>query len=272
MRAIFIALGRSLRSLLRLDVFGHLIWPGIVSGLLWLTVAILSWSMLIGGVVRWIEGVGWGIGDQLSASTLAGGVVVFLVKVTVAFAFVPLFYVTSLALVALVALPMMLDRVAQRDYADLEQRRGGSNMGSVVNTLVALLWFTLVIVASLPLWLIPGVSLIVPVLATGWLNQRVFGYDALMRHADRDELVRLRQQQRPSLLLLGGGTSLLAYVPVLNIIAPALSGLAFVHFLLEALRRERQVRGVSILDPEAGGSSLAGAPVPLPATAIHREE
>ncbi|MDR0633601.1 MAG: EI24 domain-containing protein [Azoarcus sp.] len=252
MRGIFIALGRSLRSLLRLDVFGHLIWPGIVSALLWMIVAVLSWSALVGTIVQWIEGLGWGIGEQVSASALMAGIVLLLVKIAVAFSFVPLFYVTSAALVALVALPMMLDRVAQRDYADLEQRRGGTNMGSIVNTLVALLWFSIIIIVSLPLWLVPGVALVAPLLATGWLNQRIFSYDALMRHADRDELTRLRQELRPPLLLLGGGTALLAYVPVLNIVAPALSGLAFVHFLLETLRRER---GASIPTPEPGVSA-----------------
>lgn len=251
MRGIFIALGRSLRSLLRLDVFGHLIWPGIVSALLWMIVAVLSWSALIATIVQWVEGLGWGIGEQISTSALMAGVVLLLVKIAVAFSFVPLFYVTSAALVALVALPMMLDRVAQRDYADLEQRRGGTNMGSIVNTLAALLWFSIVIIVSLPLWVVPGVALVAPLLATGWLNQRIFSYDALMRHADRDELARLRQELRPPLLLLGGGTALLAYVPVLNIVAPALSGLAFVHFLLEALRCERNA---GIPAPEPGAS------------------
>jgi len=246
---ILVALGRSLRSLLRLDVFGHLIWPGIVSALLWITVAVLSWAVAVDTIMETIQGFGW-VGDKISASVWVAGIVLLLVKLLLVLAFVPLIYVTSAVLVATVALPLMLDRVARRDYTDLEQRNGGSNMGSIGNTLAALLWFLLMMAASLPLWLIPGVALVAPVLGVGWLSQRIFGYDALMRHADRDELVRLRQELRPQMLLLGGGTSLLAYVPVANIVAPAFSGLAFVHFLLEALRRERHERGVTTLDPE----------------------
>jgi len=242
MQGILIALGRSVRSLARLDVFGHLIWPGIVSALLWVTVAVFSWAMAVDSIMEYIQGLGW-VGDKISASVWVAGIVLILVKLFVVLAFVPLFYVTTAILVATVALPLMLDRVAQRDYADLEQRRGGSNIGSIVNTLVAVLWFLLIMAASLPLWLIPGVALVAPVLATGWLAQRIFGYDALMRHADQDELVRLRQELRPQMLLLGGGTTLLAYVPVVNIVAPAFSGLSFVHFLLEALRLDRQEYG-----------------------------
>lgn len=241
MRDILTALGRSVRSLARLDVFGHLIWPGVVSALLWVAIAVFSWTMVIDTIMETIQGFGW-VGDRISASVWAAGIVLILVKMFVVLAFVPLFYVTTAVLVAVVALPMMLDRVARRDYADLEQCRGGSGMGSIGNTLAALLWFVLIMVASLPLWIIPGVALVAPVLAMGWLNQRIFCYDALMCHANRDEYVRLRQELRPQMLLLGSVTTLLAYVPVANIVASAFSGLVFVHFLLEALRCERQKR------------------------------
>jgi hypothetical protein len=243
MHDLFVALGRSLRSLKRLDVLGHLIWPSIAAALLWIVVAVLSWASLVDAIVHWTEDWGW-----------FGVVAAFMAKFVAMLAFVPLFYVTAALFVAVVALPMMLDRVARSDYADLEQRRGGSNAGSIGNTLVALLCFVLIFIVSLPLWwLIPGGgALIVPVFVTGWLNQRVFGYDALMLHADRAELDHLRRKLRSSLLLLGCLTSLLAYVPLVNIIAPAFSGLAFVHFLLEALRRER---GVGISEPGLPGNS-----------------
>lgn len=251
MSDLFIAFGRSMRSLFRLDVFWHLIWPGIVAAAFWFVVAFFSWASLTGTIMDIIEGAGW-VGDKIAASAVMAAIVLFLIKLLVVLAFVPLFYVTTAVIVGTVALPMMLNRVAARDYADLELRRGGSDMGSIANTLLALLWFLLGLFLSLPLWLIPGVAFVAPVLATAWLNQRIFGYDALMRHADRDELLRLREALRSQLLLLGGGTALLVYIPVINIVAPAFSGLAFVHYLLEALRRER---GVTLL-PQTAGARL----------------
>ncbi|MDR2880764.1 MAG: EI24 domain-containing protein [Azoarcus sp.] len=221
---VLVALGRSIRSLVRPGVFIHLVWPGVVSTLLWIIVAWLSW----GALTDWI-------GNLIGVS--GKGTVV--VKMLVVLALLPLIFVFAMLLVSSVALPIMLDHVARRDYADLEQRRGGSNMGSVRNTLRALPKYLLVIVVSLPFWLIPGVALVVPLLATSWLNQRLFGYDALMLHADGDELVSLPQEVRSRMRLLGGVTALPAYIPVVNIVASALSGLAFVHFLLEALRRRR---------------------------------
>lgn len=247
MKEILLAFGRAFRSLWRRDIFWHLLWPGLVAVALWLTLGVLQWEPMIAALQGWIHALPV-VGEWLTTSEAAAAIVLVLLKVGVALAFVPLIYVTAAVLVAVVALPLMLERVGRRDYADLEQRRGGSNVGSVWNAIVASVLFIFAFIVSLPFWLIPGVGLIVSVLLTGWLNQRAFGYDALMLHADADELGRVRADQRLPMLALGGTCALLAYVPVLNLFAPAFSGLAFVHFLLEALRRERMRNGVTILD------------------------
>jgi len=242
MGGTFTAFGRALRSLVRPSVFFRLVWPGIVSALLWGIVAALFWTETVDVVMGYVQGFGW-VGSKISALGWIASIMRFVAKLFVIFVLLLLFYVTSIVLMSWVAMPMALGYVTRRDYADLEQRHGGSDMGSIVNTVVALLWFLLVMAISLPLWLIPGVALIAPILAISWLNQRIFGYDALMRHADRDELVRLRQELRSKMMLLVGWATLLGYVPFINIVAPAFSGLAFVHFLLEALRRDRRARG-----------------------------
>ena len=75
---------------------------------------------------------------------------------------------------------------------------------------------------------------------TAWLNQKAFGYDALMLHADRQEMRNLPRARRDSLWALGGLCALLAYVPVVNLLAPAFSALVFVHYMLIALGRARE--------------------------------
>jgi len=255
MRDILLAFGRALRSLARRDIFWHLLWPGIVAALVWLVIAVFSWAALIAAVMGWIEGWAF-VGGWLDSSEVFAAVTLIMVKLAVALAFVPLIYLTAALLVATIALPMMLERVAKRDYTDLELRRGGSNLGSAWNAVVASALFLGGLLVSLPFWLIPGVGLVASVLLTGWLNQRAFGYDALMLHADGGEMERLRATQRMPMLVLGGTCALLAYIPVVNLMAPAFSGLAFVHFMLEMLRRERQRNGVTLLDPEPVVSTL----------------
>ena len=85
--------------------------------------------------MTWLGGLSW-VGSWLNGSELAAGVVLILVKIAVALGFVPLIYLTAAVLVAVVALPMMLERVARRDYSDLEQRHGGSNLGSIWNAII----------------------------------------------------------------------------------------------------------------------------------------
>jgi CysZ protein len=246
---LLVAFGRASRSLLRKDIFWHLLWPGVVSMVIWSVVAVLVWGPVTDGVFGWVSGWVF-VGSWISASDAAAGVTLLLIKIAVGLVVVPLIYVTAALLVATIALPLMLERIGRTDYGELEQRRGGSNMGSAMNSVVSGLLFLLMLLVSLPFWLIPGVGLLVSVVLTGWLNQRAFGYDALMLHADGDELARLRSDWRPQMLLLGGGCALLAYVPFVNLLAPAFAGLAFVHYMLETLRRHRLQHGVSLLDAE----------------------
>ncbi|AVZ79775.1 hypothetical protein C3497_10255 [Zoogloeaceae bacteirum Par-f-2] len=244
---ILVSLTRALRSLAQPGILWQLIWPGLAAALVWLVVAIFSWAALVDGLVGWVESWTW-IGPWVSQSEVAGGVLLVLAKIAVFLLFVPMIYLTAALLVAVVALPIMLEKVAVREYGDLEQRRGGSNLGSLWNSALAALLFLLALLLSLPFWLIPGFGLVASVGLTAWLNQKAFGYDALMLHADADEMLALRRDLRAQMLLLGGVCALLAYVPLVNIVAPAFCGLAFVHFMLEALRRTRAERGVSILD------------------------
>ena len=258
MKDILFAFGRATRSLFQRDIFWHLLWPGVVSMLVWMIVAVLAWTPVTDWIYAWVGGWTF-VGGWISASEATAVLTLMLIKIAVGLAFVPLVYVTAALIVATIALPLMLERVSRRDYADIEQRSGGSNLGSAWNSIVAGILFFLALILSLPFWLIPGVGLLVSVLLTGWLNQRAFGYDALMLHADGEELNRLRRDWRPQMLLLGGGSALLAYVPVINLVAPAYAGLSFVHYLLERLRQDRRLRGVTLLDAEASNLPRASS-------------
>lgn len=250
MKAIIQALLRASRSLFERGIFWHLLWPGLLASLFWGLVAVFSWRPLTEGVFLWVNGLPV-IGSWFSASEAGSVVSLLLVKIVLAFAFLPLIYLSAALLVAAFALPMMLERVGRRDYADLEQRHGGTSLGSVRNSLGAVFIYLGLLLLSLPFWLIPGVGLGASLLLTGWLNQRAFGYDALMLHADAVELQQLREDWRPQMLALGASSGLLAYVPVLNLIAPAFAGLAFVHYLLAQLRAHRLAAGVSIIDADS---------------------
>lgn len=250
MSLVIQALVRALRSLTRGDVIWHLVWPGLLSLAIWALLAMLFWGSVVGGVMGWMSGWEW-LDNWISSSEFGAGFLMVLVHIVIALLILPLVYVTAALIVAGVALPMMLERVAATDYRQLEQRHGGTQVGSVMNAVSTGALFVLALLVSLPLWLVPGLGILIPLLLTAWLNRRAFRYDALMMHGDREEMKRIPQQNASGLLMLGVGCAALGYVPILNLFAPAFCGLAFVHYLLEALQQERQKSGWVVLDRPA---------------------
>lgn len=238
MKDILLAYARAVKSLTERGVLWHLIWPSLVAAVVWLGIGIAFWQPMVDAVMAFIGSWDWAA-SKMDTSELGAAFVLVVVKISLAVLFLPLVYVTAALIVAVFALPLMLEKVAVSRYADLEMRKGGTMSGSAVNAVVAVLLFVVALLVSLPFWLIPGVGLVVSLLLTAWMNKKAFGYDALMLHADKAEMSRLRARHSGAMLGLGVGCALLAYVPIVNLFAPAFCGLAFVHYLLEALRRDR---------------------------------
>jgi hypothetical protein len=82
----------------------------------------------------------------------------------------------------------------------------------------------------------------------GWLNRRTFAYDALSMHATAGEWQAIRTGQKAPLFMLGLTMALLAHIPFVGLLVPALAALSFVHYGLEALR----VHAVGPLSPLRG--------------------
>ena len=238
MSAVLTAYLRALRSLLTPGILWHLLWPTVLSVVFWIAVAWMSWDTVGAGVERLFVEVGWLNWLQMrwEASALAGAL---FVKVVLVLLLIPLIYGTALFIVAVFALPLMLERVAAKDYPELERRDGGTLAGSLSNALMAVAVFLVGWVVTLPLWLIPGMAIVLPVLLAGYLNYRGFSYDALSAHAGADEIDAVLVRERGGLYLAGIVAGLLAFIPVINLVAPAYAGLAFIHYCLETLRRER---------------------------------
>ena len=239
MKTVLLSYFSAARSLTRRGVLWHLMWPTLVATLAWTTLLVSSWGSLIEVGTRLITGMPL-VGGWLAASDTALVVALVMFKIGLVVLALPIIYVTAAFLVAAIALPLMAEKVAALDYADIARRKGGSQTGSVWNALTSVLQFLVLLVLSLPLWLIPGVGLIISLVLTAWLNQRAFRYDALMAHADTFEMKDLPARHASGLFGVGLFGAVMAHLPLINLFAPALSGLAFVHYLLSALRVSRQ--------------------------------
>ena len=214
-----------------------MVWPMLVSLAVWGSVAIFLWvrtAVWLGGLLRqWLESAPYlGQLNLADATLIAAHVLLFL-------AFVPLVYMTALFILGIFGMQSMVDHVARRTYPQLELRRGGSVFGSVWNGVVALAGMLLLFLASLPLWLAPPLWPVLAVAILGWGNQRLLRYDALAEHADGGEMQRVFRGRRLRLYVMGVLLALIAYVPLLGLLAPVAFGLAFIHYLLGALAAER---------------------------------
>lgn len=225
---------RAFVSLLHPRMLLLMIWPVLIALALWILLAALFWAQ----AAQWVE-------VTLRQSSMVEWMIQFwplalfaahIGWVVLALAFVPLVLVTAVLIIGMFAMPMMVNHVAERDYRELERRRGGSFAGSAWNSVAALLWLAALVLVTLPLWLLPLFWPLLPLLFYGYLNQRVFRYDAICEHASEQELAQIVRADRGSLFGLGVIIALVGHVPVLGFFSPVYGGLVFIHYGLERLR------------------------------------
>jgi CysZ protein len=235
MRQLFFAFNKAARDLFTPAVIWRALVPPVLSLILWVVIALSVWDSAIVLVEQFIPVLpwsGWEWLSQWAATFLLFGV------------FIAMSYVTTLAMVAIVILPGLINLVARRDYPDLARHGENVFWGSLVTTVSASLIYALGVLMTLPLLLIPGAVLVVPVVWTAWLNQRTFRYDSLAEHATKAEMATLLK--RGGFFGAGFSCALLAHVPLFNFVVPVYTALVFVHLGLQRLRELRQRQGVQL--------------------------
>ena len=229
-----------LANLLHPRMLWLMLWPMMVSLVMWATVAIVLWTRValwLAEVLRtWLEpAAGFVRLDFGGATVIAANVILFLL-------FVPLVYLTALFILSIFGMQKMVDHVATRSFPTLERRRGGGMAGSGWNAIVALLGMAGMFLISLPAWILPPLWPLIPLLILAWGNQRLLRYDALAEHADEEEMARIFRERRAGMYGMGVLLALAAYVPLVGFIAPVVFGLAYIRYLLGALQALRDAR------------------------------
>jgi hypothetical protein len=226
-----------LANLLHPRMLWLMIWPMLVSLFVWGLVAFWLWTRLAlwiaGNLDKWLNFVPFVASLDLGTATLvAANVLLFLL-------WVPLVYLTALFILGIFGMQQMVEYVASRSFPGLERRRGGGVAGSGWNAFVALAGMGLMFLVTVPLWLLPPLWPVIPVVILAWGNQRLLRYDSLAEHADAQEMERIFRERRGAMYVMGLLLALAAYVPIVGFIAPVVFGLAFIRYLLGALDRAR---------------------------------
>ena len=233
MERIVAALLKGIASLLHPRMLWLVIWPMLVALAIWATLAALYWGEAINWVdlelhqwsaYRWALSV-WPI--KLFAAWLGWLLLLFL--------FVPVVLMTAVLIISVVSMPAMVAHVGERDYPRLARRNGGTFAGSAWNAVVALALFMLLFAVTLPLWLLPLLWPVLPLILFGYFNQRVYRYDALAEHGTPVEIPEVIARNRGELFLLGVALAIVGHLPLVGLAMPVYGGLVFIHYCLARL-------------------------------------
>lgn len=252
----------------------------------------LFWQPAVAAIETWLVSLG---AFQAAAGWLSdlglSGMVALVPAALVLMAATPLILVVSLLLVAAFMTSAMAELVGQRRFPDLERKRGGTLVAAVWWSLASTVVALVLMVLSMPLWLIPPLVLVLPPLIWGWLTYRVFAFDSLAVHASKEERQRILREHRANLLIMGiltgylgaapsllwaSGALFVALAPLLVPLAVwiytlvfALASLWFSHYVLTVLEGMRRLdRAVPPTEQETVSST--GPVLPPPATEVAR--
>jgi Etoposide-induced protein 2.4 (EI24) len=220
---------------------------------------------IVGSFMAWL--------DKMGFSSLK----LVLAPMLVVFVITPLIVVLALMAVAILMTPSMLSLVRDRRFPELERKHGGSALSSIFVSAWAIVVALVVMVVSIPFWLIPPLVLILPPLIWGWLTYKVMIYDVLSEHASKDERRDLIRLHKGPLLGMGvvtgylgaapslvwaSGAMFIAMAPVLVPLAIwiytlvfAFSALWFSHYALSALQAMRAAKALAERPTQAAPTS-----------------
>ena len=251
---VFVAFGRGVASQLTPRMLALLVVPFAVAIAFWILSAWFLWDPVTGWFQSVLfQGDGWMARGYRQVSQYGlGRLDVWIPNLFAFLLLVPIAIATALALVALLAMPMVVRYLGAGAYADVAKRGSLALAPSLWNVFRTLALFVLGYLVTMPLWLIPPLALVVPWLWWGWLTARLMRFDSLVEHAGKAEREFLIRADRRSYMLLGLAVAALNYIPPLFLVAPVLSALIFAHYSLSRLREQRSLAAPAPLEAIGG--------------------
>lgn len=244
---LLLALVRAFASLTRPGLWIYLLLPAGGATVLWL-IAAWCWllpltdGLLAATPLAWLHASfsAWHLGWLISGLAFLGAWVVLLSGALL----------FAIVLSGVWALPALAARVAASDYPDVARRGDDGLWPALRITFGALLRYLLGWALTLPVWLVPGMAVAHSLFWLAWLNRATFAHDALAGHVADHEWPRLKRAHGGPLWVLGLIAALLAHLPIVGLLAPALASLAFTHYGLQALRESRAGGDEGVIDGE----------------------
>jgi hypothetical protein len=214
MKSLFGSFWRAVAYCLHPKVLALSLFPLLVAGVATLGAGYLFWESavatvrstlehweLVNSMLEWMTSM---LGANFRTGIAALIVIALTIPVVVAF---------TLVLVGLWITPAIVTMVSGRRFPALERRHGGSWWLGVFASFGYTIGALLMVMVTLPFWLIPGLALVLPPVIWGWLTARVMGFDSLAEHASQPEREAILRAHRFPLLIMGIVCGFLCGVP-----------------------------------------------------------
>lgn len=233
------SLQQAIRALFSFRTWFVVLLPPLFTGFLLSILLIVYWNPLSVSVtntfaswawMQWLGGVV--VGNQNALPAIFSSAFLLMV-------FIPVLFVSVLLVTSIFVTPLVQREVAIKYFTNLEKKKGGSTLGSLANSLKALMVFVFLFLLTLPFWLIPGMPLVIPAILVIWMNKKIFVYDVLQDYASKEERLKIANQEAAGLWGLGALLVLFSYIPFAFILLPVFSAFAYSFYSLNSLERLR---------------------------------
>lgn len=243
---VTLAFRRALVSQLHPKMLMALFLPFIIAFLGGIILLWVFWSPLTGWLNLQVES--WDVVNQIDAWLVGIGlfsIQLYMVPLLAVAILLPLSGILGLVIAAIFVMPLVLRHLESREYQGLKRQGQYASAVGIWNAVWVGGLFALGWLFTMPLWLIPPMPVVLPILWWAFAFTRMLRVDAIIEHASTQERRLLWRKHSRELWSIGLILALINLFPPAWLVLPVFSALVFAHFSLEALR---QLRASDVVD------------------------
>lgn len=244
MLKVFRAMGLSIGSLFSFQLLFVLMLPTVlVSGawIFFLYKFFLLWNeSLVNFLLHsWIVDFLKGPLETFTALTMVAVMGWFSVIILVV-VLLPLIYGTHLMIFTIFVLPLVLQHLWKKNYPEINKKKNGLWIKSFFKTIGYFSIYLFLYFLFLPLWLIPGVQVILPVALNSYLLKKTMCEDIFSEFCTKEEQKYLQVSEDTPLTLMSIFMSILSLVPIVQLLSPLMAALGFSHLCFGIIKEHRE--------------------------------
>lgn len=213
-----------------------------IASIFWLVLIWLSIDPLVNAAMWVLSYLGLDFSAEAVSTDAAflGWLKFILVPLAVFGLLWPIVATSAVLLAGLYVTPPVVNYLTDKEFQGIEKKGDSGMVMSLWVTLKAVVIFLVAWIVTLPLWLIPGMAFVLPVLLTAYLLMAVMRFDSLAGHATKQEIKEIRKRDSTSAWLIGLVCAFLSFIPPILLIMPVMSALAFTRHYMGALVQVRE--------------------------------